>query len=122
MLATLSFLVDSWAQFSKQRGIVIWDRHELDALVALAYVHTGSSSSISHRMVKRLLPRPHKSYYVKVDGDIAAARQSGEVLSAFAMHTQVEGRQLLLSNVTVIDGRLALEELSNQVLRDLLFD
>ncbi len=74
MVVTLSFLVDVRKQHASSRGIVLYDRHLLDALVHLDFVYASVNLRLHRAVVRQGLPKPLLSVYLDVPAEVALGR------------------------------------------------
>lgn len=90
MLVTLSFLVDVRRQHLRGRGVLLYDRHLLDALVTLDLVYEGVDLRLHRTLVRRGLPKPSLSVYLDVPAEVALARKPGDMFGEYAIRRQLE--------------------------------
>jgi thymidylate kinase len=75
MLVTLSFLSQARRGYRRGRGMVIYDRHLLDALVTLDLAYQGVGLRMHRALVRRFLPRAARTFYLDLPAEVAAARK-----------------------------------------------
>ena len=120
LLVTIAFVIDVRRQHARARGVVIYDRHLIDALVTLDFVYGGASLRIPRLLVTRLLPRAHHRFYVEVSEDVAVARKPDDTFGRHAVRTQLEAYAAKLAeanDVVVLDGTAPLDALVLDVVR-----
>lgn len=120
MLVTLSFLIDVRQQHLRSRGVVLYDRHLLDALVTLDFVYEGVNLSMHQAVVRQGLPKPVLSFYLDVPVEVAVARKPGDTFGEYAVRRQLESyeaRRGETANLHLLDGRRSAEDLGGVVTR-----
>lgn len=120
MLVTLSFLVDVHRQHVKGRGVLLYDRHLLDALVTLDFVYGGADLHLHRAVVRRGLPKPRLSVYLDVPAEVALARKPGDMFGEYAVRRQLEGYEACCGEVEDLrrlDGSHPADELAAVVTR-----
>lgn len=90
MLVTFSYLTGVRRSHLGTRGVVIYDRHLLDALVTLDFVYSGSNLSLQHKLVRVLMPKADWSFYLDLTADEALARKTGVVFGKHAVERQLD--------------------------------
>ncbi len=90
MLVTLSFLVDVRRQHLRGRGVLLYDRHLLDALVTLDLVYEGADLRLHRALVRRVLPKPSLSVYLEVPAEVAVVRKPEDMFGEYAIRCQLE--------------------------------
>ena len=90
MLIVGSFLADVWRRHLRTAGVVLYDRHALDAEVTLAFVYRGVDLRFHHWLVRRALPKADLTIYLHADAEVAAARKPGDTFGAHAIAAQLE--------------------------------
>lgn len=91
MLITLSFLADVRWQHLRGTGILLYDRHVLDAVVTLDFVYGGVDLRLHRSLIRRLLPRAALSIYLDVPPAVAVARKPGDSFGEYAVIRQIAG-------------------------------
>lgn len=90
MLVTLSFLIDVRRQHIRASGVLLYDRHLLDALATLDFVYEGVDLRLHRAVVRRGLPKPSLSLYLDVPVEVAVARKPGDMFGEYAVRRQLE--------------------------------
>lgn len=120
MLVTLAFLVDVRRQHVKGRGVLLYDRHLLDALATLDFVYNGVNLRLHRALVRRGLPRPSLSVYVDVPAEVARLRKPEEIFNEYAIRRQLESYEAYhgdVENLRRLDGIHPANELAAAVTR-----
>jgi thymidylate kinase len=120
MLVTLSFLVDVRLQHVKGRGVLLYDRHLLDALVTLDFVYEGVDLRLHRAVVRRGLPKPQLSVYLDVPAEVAVTRKPEDIFGEYAIRRQLESyeaRRGEVEDLRRLDGTRPPEELAAVVTR-----
>ncbi len=99
------------------RGIVLWDRHVLDALATVDVVYEGVPLRLQRSLVRRLLPRADTTLLLTVPVATALARKPGDMFAEAALARQAERYRILRPEVpglheldgTRLSGELAAE-------------
>jgi len=89
LLVSCSFLVGVWRQQRSARGVVLYDRHLVDALATLDFAYEGVDLRLQHRLVRALLPRADVRLYLDVPADVSVARKPDDVLGEHAVRSQL---------------------------------
>jgi thymidylate kinase len=119
-LVTCSFLVGVWRQQLSARGVVLYDRHLVDALATLDFAYEGVDLRLQHRLVRNLLPRADVRLYLDVPADVSVARKPDDLLGEHAVKQQLAGYARWLDRLppTVrLDATLPTAELVAQAMR-----
>lgn len=85
-----SYVADSWRFHIAAQGVVVYDRHAVDAAVTLDVLYGGLDLRAHRAAVNRLLPRPDVHVYLDVPADVAVARKPGDTIGERAVHRQLE--------------------------------
>lgn len=120
MLVTLSFLVDVCRQHLRGRGVLLYDRHLLDALVTLDFVYGGVDLRLHRAVVRRSLPEPRLSVYLDVPAEVALARKPEDMFGKYAILRQLESYEARCGetkNLRRLDGSRPADELAAVVTR-----
>jgi thymidylate kinase len=120
MLITLSFLVDVYKQHVKGCGVLLYDRHLLDALVTLDFVYEGVDLRLHRALVRRGLPKPLLSVYLDVPAEAALSRKPGDIFGERAIRGQLERYEMRcgeVENLRWLDGTHPMDELAAAVTR-----
>ena len=98
MLVTLSFLAGVWRQQRAAAGVVVYDRHLVDALATLDFAYDGVDLRPQRRLVRTLLPRADVLLYLDVPAEVSVARKPDDLLGEHAVRRQLDeyGRWLEL--------------------------
>ena len=119
-LVTLSFLVDARQQHLRGRGVVLYDRHLLDALVMIDFVYEGVDLRMHRALVRRGLPKPLLSVYLDVPAEVALSRKPEDAFGEYAIRRQLEGyeaRRGEVEDLRRLDGERPADELAGVVTR-----
>jgi thymidylate kinase len=120
MLVTLSFLVDVRRQHIRGRGVLLYDRHLLDALATFDLVYEGVDLRMHRALVRRCLPKPTISIYLDVTAEEALARKPEDMFGEYAIRRQLESYEARLGEVgdlRRLDGSRPADELAVVVTR-----
>jgi thymidylate kinase len=90
LLVTGSFLVGVWRQHRSASGVVIYDRHLVDALATLDFAYDGVDLGLQHRLIRTLLPRAGVRLYLDVPAEVSVARKPDDLLGEHAVRRQLE--------------------------------
>lgn len=123
VLVTLSFLVAVRRQHASRRGVLIYDRHLLDALATLRVLYRGVPQGVPTWLVHRLLPRAHVTLYLDVSAETAAARKPGDTIGAYAVAAQLAEYSTLLPlarGLRVLDATRPRPDLQQEALAHVL--
>lgn len=90
MLVSTSFLIGVWRQHRAASGVVIYDRHLVDALATLDFAYAGVDLRVPHRLVRALLPRADISLYLDVPAEVSVARKPDDLIGELAVRRQLE--------------------------------
>lgn len=119
---SVAFALDVRRRHAKSRGVVLYDRHLLDALVTLDFVYAGVDLGAARWIVRRAVPRAAFCLYVDVPAEVALARKPGDTFGEHAIRRQLEhyaARRDEFPDLVVLDGRRSLDELRMEALRHL---
>jgi thymidylate kinase len=120
LLVTLSFLVGVWRQHRSARGVVLYDRHLVDALATLDFAYGGVDLRLQQRLIRALLPRADVRLFLDVPAEVSVARKPDEVFGEHSVRRQLEeyARWLdRLPSAVRLDATLPPEELVARALR-----
>jgi hypothetical protein len=115
MSVVLAFVSDAWRRHLRAGGVVVHDRHRLDALVTLDVLYDGVDLRIQQAIVARALPGAALSVYLDVTAEVAVARKPGDPIGAVAVGRQLdryhargacEGEALVLDACRPTDGQV----------------
>lgn len=96
LLITMSFVIDVWRRHLATTGVVLYDRHALDAEVTLAFLYRGVDLRFHHWLVRTVLPGADVAVYLDVGADEAASRKPQDTFGAHAIRAQLEEYARLL--------------------------
>lgn len=120
LLVTAAFLLDVWRRHLGPAGLLIYDRHLLDALVTLDVVYRGSDLRIPRQLVRRLVPRAHLTVYLRVAPGVAAARKPDDSFVERTLQEQVDSYERTLDGVDpllILDAARPPVELRQEIVR-----
>lgn len=90
LLVTLSFLAGLRRQHAAARGVVLYDRHLVDALVTLDFAYRGADLRLQRWLLRRLVPRADVTVHLDVPVEEAVRRKPGDQIGAEAVRSQVQ--------------------------------
>jgi thymidylate kinase len=90
LLVTVSFLTGVWRQHARARGVVLYDRHLIDALATLDFAYAGVDLRLQRALVRTLLPRAAVSVYLDVPAEVSVARKPDDLLGEHAIRRQLD--------------------------------
>lgn len=99
LLVVLSFLRGVWRQHRSATGVVVYDRHVVDALATVDFGYAGVNLWLSHLLIRRLLPRAEITIYLEVPTEIAVARKPDDLLGETAVRLQLGAYQAWLRSL-----------------------
>ena len=123
LLVTLAFVRDVRRRFHSARGVVVFDRHLLDALATLDFAYGGVNLRVQRALIRRGLPRADLTLYLRIPVDVAVARKPDDVIGRHAVETQLRAYDELIERtpgVRVLDATLGPDELARRALDELL--
>lgn len=123
LAVTAAFLSEVRRAHRRARGVVLFDRHMLDALVTLDVAYRGVDLRLHRALVRRLLPPASLALYLDVPPEVAVARKPDEVFGERAIRAQIAGYRAIAGGVVRLvrlDARRAPEELAARALRVVL--
>lgn len=89
MLVTTAFVLGVRRQHSRASGVVLYDRHVLDALVTLDVAYAGSDLRVQRWMVRRLVPAADVAVHLTIDAQEAVRRKPGDPIGERAVRRQL---------------------------------
>jgi thymidylate kinase len=89
-LVTLSFLSGVWRQHLRARGVVLYDRHLVDALATLDFAYAGVDLRLQRALVRAFLPRAAVRVYLDVPAEVSVARKPDDLLGEHAIRRQLD--------------------------------
>jgi thymidylate kinase len=119
---TMSFLFDVRKQLRQVHGVVIFDRHVLDALATLEFVYQGVDLRFARLLVRRLLPRAAITAYLDLPAEVAVARKPGDTFGLYAVEQQLDAYRVELHSrpdVIMIDAARPTADIAYQLLKAL---
>ena len=122
LLITVAFLRDVWRQHLQAQGVVVYDRHILDAVATLDVLYRGSDLRLQRRLIAAAMPRATLTVYLDLPADVAVARKPGDTIGQQAVVAQLARYRELLGgrrDVLVLDATRPAAELALEVLRRL---
>jgi hypothetical protein len=81
-LITFAYLADIHGQTRKASGVVIYDRHLLDALATVDALYEGVPSDLQRRLIRWMIPKADLSVWLDLDPELAAARKPDDLIGA----------------------------------------
>ncbi len=82
MLVSLAYLSDIRGQTRKAEGVVIFDRHLLDALGTIDAIYAGVPSGVQRWIIRWFVPRADFTVWLDIDPAQAAARKPDDLIGA----------------------------------------
>jgi thymidylate kinase len=122
LLVTLAFLIDVRKRHFRTSGVVIYDRHLLDAVVTLHFAYAGINLRLQDALIKMFLPQAALTLYLKASANVAVSRKPGDVIGEHAITRQLELYERFASeavNLHELDAEAAPTELTMTALRAL---
>lgn len=119
LLVTLAFVGGVRRQHAGARGVVLYDRHLVDALVTLDFAYRGVDLRLQRWLVRRLVPRADVWVHLDVPVEEAVRRKPGDQIGPRAVARQVEAYDAWLARlpgVTRLDGTRDVGSLVREVL------
>jgi thymidylate kinase len=119
LLVTASFLVGVWRQHLSGRGVVVYNRHLVDALATLDFAYEGVDLHVQHRLVRALLPSADVRLYLDVPVDVSLERKPDDLLGEHAVRRQLEHYERWLDKLPTavrLDATLPTEKLLAEAL------
>lgn len=89
LLVTLAFVAGVRRQHVATRGVVLYDRHLVDALVTLDFAYAGVDLRLQRWLVRALVPKADLSVHLDVPVDEAVRRKPGDPIGELAVRRQV---------------------------------
>ena len=99
MTVAVSFVAGVRRQHAAARGVVLYDRHLLDALVTLDFLYGGADLRVQQWLVRLATPRADVSLHLDVSVDEAVRRKPGDQIGRRAVDRQVAGYQRWLGRL-----------------------
>lgn len=123
ILVVLTYLWDVGRAHQRASGVVVYDRHWWDAMVTMRFVYGRNWSSVHHRLIRRLLPRPDLAYHLDVDADLAIDRKRDPIFGRYAVEEQIRLYTEVLHDepsVHRLDARRTVDHLAEEILNELV--
>lgn len=99
MLVVGSFLRGVWRQHRVASGIVVYDRHLVDALATLDFAYAGVHLQVAHRLIRALLPPADVTIYLDVPVEVSVARKPDDLLGESAVRRQLAAYEKWLAAI-----------------------
>jgi len=90
LLVTTSFLVSVRRQHRSARGVVLYDRHLIDALATLEFAYEGVDLRVQQGLVRALMPSAGVRLYMDAPAEVAVARKPEDVFGEHAVRRQLQ--------------------------------
>ena len=120
LLVTLSYLARVRGAVLRSRGIVVFDRHLLDALVTLDFVYGNVDLRLQRALVKALVPKAAITLYLAIPAEEAIGRKHSAVFGEHAVRTQLElyaGRRSDVGEIVELDATMPRDRLVVEAVR-----
>lgn len=120
LLVTLSYIAKVRGAVLGRRGVLVFDRHLLDALVTLDFVYEGVDLRLQRALISALIPKAMITFYLAIDADEAVARKQSVVFGEHAVRSQLEHygrRRPELKGVVELDATKPADVLVAEALR-----
>jgi len=120
LLVVLSFIRRARGAYRHGRGILVYDRHVLDALVTLDVVYEGVRLGVHRALIRRLVPRSDLTLLLTVPPAEALARKPDDMFVQPVMERQAERYTALgheAASLWEMDGTRPAEELATEAFR-----
>jgi thymidylate kinase len=120
LMVTLSFVRQVGREHRRGRGVLLYDRHLLDALVTLDVVYEGVNLSVHQALVRTLLPRADLTLLLTVPPATALARKPEDMFVESVLARQAgryAARRTEGPGLHELDGTRPAEELAAEVFR-----
>jgi thymidylate kinase len=120
LLVALSFISRVRGEHRRERGILLYDRHLLDALVTLDVVYEGVHLGLHRALIRRLLPRADLTLLLAVPAATALARKPADMFVEAVLERQAERYAALRAEAPALrelDGTRPADELATEAFR-----
>ena len=120
LLVTLSYLARVRAAALRATGVLVFDRHLLDALVTLDFVYGGMDLRIHRGLIRKMIPKATLTLYLAISADAAVARKQSVVFGEHAVRRQLEHyerRRTEIRPLVELDAERSPDELLEDALR-----
>jgi len=123
LFVTLAFLFDVYRQHAQARGVVVYDRHVVDAIATLDVLYAGPNLRLQRSLVRWLMPRAALTAYLAIDAATAAERKPGDTVGLRAVAAQLATYEAEIERVAPLlrlDATASVDENARAVLDRLL--
>lgn len=106
LAVTVAFLVDVWRRHLRSHGVVLYDRHHLDALTSLEFAYEGADLRLPRLLIRHGMPHARLGFHLDVPLEVAVARKPGDVIGEHAVRRQLQVYEHLLpqARIEVLDA------------------
>ncbi len=118
-LILVDFAAEVLRRFARAQGVVVFDRHLIDAQVTFRVMYPGQRD-LAWGIASRVIPKADFMFHIDVPADVALARKPGEPMGDWAVRRQIEEyTRAVGEGVTVLDGQEHPDRLALRVLEHL---
>jgi thymidylate kinase len=120
LLVVVAFIRNARRAYRLGRGILLYDRHVLDALVTLDVVYEGVRLGLHRALIRRLVPRADLTLLSTVPPATALARKPDDMFVESVMERQADRYSVLKHEaiaLTELDGTRPAKELAAEAFR-----
>jgi hypothetical protein len=120
LMVTLSFVGQVRREHREGRGVLLYDRHLLDALVTLDVVYEGVNLGVHRALIRRLVPRADLTLLLSVPSATALARKPEDMFVLAVLDRQARryaARRTEAPALRELDGTRPAEELAAAAFR-----
>ena len=120
LLVTLSYIAKVRGAALRARGVLVFDRHLLDALVTLDFVYGGVDLRVHRALVRALVPRAAITLYLAIGAEEAIGRKQSAVFGEHAVRAQLahyQRRRAEIRGLVELDAVRPADELVLEALR-----
>lgn len=120
LMVTLTFIRQVRKEHRRGRGVLLYDRHLLDALVTLDVVYEGVQLGVHQALIRLLIPRADLTLLLGVPPATAVARKPEDMFVEAVLERQAARYQARRSEAPVLremDGTRPAEELAAEAFR-----
>lgn len=113
LIVTVAFLVDVYRQHFSTRGIVLYDRHVIDAIATLNALYAGPNLALQRALIRRLMPRAELTCFLEIDAEVAVQRKPDDMIGRHAVEAQLssyEAEKSQIPNLIRLDGAGPLDQ------------
>ena len=120
LVVTIAYLWHARREHARAAGIVVGDRHLLDALVSLDFYYGRHARTLQARLVRWFLPRADLAYYLDANPALILGRQPESSTGPHAVEQQLERYGTLLHEHRPrrLDAEAEVEVLADEIARD----